>query len=116
MDGDASPTAGGINDIGVVVVSHGFLLNGTHYTTIDYPGSSFTQIYGLNDLGQLAVNTDNGCGFLYELRNNTFTPLPCVGIASFVTGINNRGQFSGFSLDSVDPNNVWHGFIATPVR
>ena len=94
--------------------SHGFLLNGTQYTTVDYPGSPDTFMWGLNDRGQVVVDTDDGCGFIYNVTERTFDPLPCVGIGSYVYGINNRGQFVGLNFDSADPNNVWGGFIATP--
>jgi hypothetical protein len=114
----------GLNDFDVVSGTfvdlsgnnHGFLLNGTHYTTVDYPGSSNTAIWTVNDRGQVVVDADDGCGFIFDVDNNTFDPLPCVGLASYVYDLNNRGQFSGLVFDSADPNNVWHGLIATPVR
>ena len=90
--------------------------NSTNYTVVDFPGSSLTQLFSMNDLGQVIVGADTGCNFIFELATKTFTPLPCVGIGSGVFGLNNRGQFAGFVFDSVDPDNVWHGLIATPVR
>jgi probable HAF family extracellular repeat protein len=114
----------GINDLGWTSgyyvdpsgVNHGYVLHGTSYTIVDFPGSSLTQVFSINDLGQAIVGADTGCNFIFDLAKKTFTPLPCVGIGSGVFGINNRGQFSGINFDSVDPDNLWHGFIATPVR
>jgi hypothetical protein len=96
--------------------AHGFLLNGTHYTTVDYPGSLDTFIWALNNLGQVVVDTDDGCGFLFDLGRKAFEALPCAGIGSYVYDVNNRGQVAGLNFDSVDPDNVWHGLIASPVR
>jgi probable HAF family extracellular repeat protein len=97
---------------------HGFILRGKTYTVVDVPGATNTQLQGVNDLGQVAVTADAapGCGFLYDVNAKTFDALPCVGIGSNVYAVNNRGQFAGLNFDSVDPDNVWHGFIATPVR
>lgn len=95
--------------------AHGFLLHGTQYTTVDDPSSADTFIWTVNDRGQVVVDTDDGCGFIFEISKKTFAPLPCVGIGSYAYGINNRGQVVGLNFDSVDPNNVWHGLIATPV-
>jgi probable HAF family extracellular repeat protein len=115
----------GINDLGVTSgyyvgpdnVQHGYVLRGTSYTIVDFPGSSFTNVYSVNDLGQAVVGASVGCGgFVYDLTKRTFDPLPCVGIGSAIFGLNNRGQFAGLNFDSIDPDNVWHGLIATPVR
>jgi probable HAF family extracellular repeat protein len=95
--------------------AHGFLLHGTQYITVDDPSSADTFIWVVNDRGQVVVDTDDGCGFIFKIGKKTFAPLPCVGIGSYAYGINNRGQVAGLNFDSVDPNNVWHGFIATPV-
>jgi hypothetical protein len=114
----------GINDLGWTsgyfvdpsAVNHGHILHGTSYTIVDFPGSSLTQLFSMNNFGQVIAGADTGCNFIFELVKKTFTPLPCVGIGSGVFGLNNRGQFAGFEFDSVDPDNVWHGLIATPVR
>jgi probable HAF family extracellular repeat protein len=114
----------GINDFGVTTGffqddaggDHGYVLHGTRYTVVDFPGSSYTTLWTVNDLGQVLVEPDSGCGFIYDIAKQTFDPLPCVGIGSFAVALNNRGQFSGFVYDSIDPDNLWHGFIATPVR
>ena len=95
--------------------AHGFLLDGNQYTRVDDPSSADTFIWALNDRGEVVVDTDDGCGFIFKINKKTFAPLPCVGIGSYAYGINNRGQVVGFNFDSVDPNNIWHGFIATPV-
>ena len=41
-------------------VYHGFLLSNGTYTTIDYPNTINTQLYGITDLGELVGQTDFG--------------------------------------------------------
>ena len=50
----------GINDTGQIVGtyfnasgSHGFLKDGSTYTTLDVPGATDTQAFGINDTGQI---------------------------------------------------------------
>jgi uncharacterized membrane protein len=113
----------GINDLGATSgfyispdgLEHGYVLQGGKYTIIDVPDSpSGTEAYNVNNLGQVVVLADVGCGFIFEAGMNRFDPLPCVGIGSNAYAINNRGQFGGLNFDAVNPR-TWHGFIATPV-
>jgi probable HAF family extracellular repeat protein len=113
----------GLNDFGLVSgsfndvngISHGFIMRGTSYTIVDFPGSAFTEVYSVNDLGQVVGDGDVDCGFVYDLSKNRFDPLPCVGVGSFAFGLNNLGQFAGLTFDADIPGQ-WHGYIATPVR
>jgi hypothetical protein len=113
----------GINDLGVTSgffqdpagVDHGYVLRGTRYTIVDFPGSANTGLWSVNDLGQVAADSDSGCGYIFDLTKETFEPLPCVGDVSVVYALNNRGQFVGASFENEAPD-VSHGFIATPVR
>lgn len=86
--------------------THGFLdVNGT-FSTVDFPGTTFNQILGLNDLGQAAGYYQDANGAFHPyLRqaNGTFTALPVPN--SQATGINDRGEVSGFS--TTGPNNSW---------
>jgi probable HAF family extracellular repeat protein len=64
------------------------------FTTIDVPGSAFTNLYGINNSGQIVGSYTDSAGaqhgFLYT--NGTFAPLPFTP-----TGINNVGQIVGLS-------------------
>src|SRR5258708_2775411 len=59
--GAASTQAWGINSRGDIVgfyvaadkTSHGFLMNGGHYTAIDFPGAAVTLVNGINSRGDL---------------------------------------------------------------
>jgi hypothetical protein len=41
---------------------HGYLLSNGTYTSIDYPNATQTQVYGLNDLGELSGNWVDAAG------------------------------------------------------
>lgn len=67
---DGSTLAQGINDAGVIVgfydtgdgTSHGFVLRHGEYTTVDVPDSFWTEIYSINDKGEIvgAFEDENG--------------------------------------------------------
>src|SRR5262249_44861488 len=76
----------------------GFLLSGGALTTLTVPGASYTQLYGINNVGQI-VGFSNKGSFLFS--GGTFTMLPvAVGIA---LGLNDSGQIGGGEGD--------HGFL-----
>lgn len=95
---------------------HGFLLRGTHYTTVDFPMADNTDGYGDNDLGQLVgIYNSSGPnhGFLFDSVRSRFLSFDAPDVAaSQVHGINNRGQITGNYRPFTD--NSRHGFIATP--
>jgi uncharacterized membrane protein len=72
-------------------------------------GSTWTYAYGINDAGQIVVNSDAGA-FLFE--NGSYTPLNVPGSdGTVVSGINASGQIVGYYYDCFGT----HGFLATPV-
>jgi probable HAF family extracellular repeat protein len=80
--------------------THGFLLNGTHYSAIDYPGAAVTLVNGINAQGDLvgefgATATSPHRGFMLG-TDGVFTAFDFPGAAttSFV-GINARGEIAG---------------------
>jgi hypothetical protein len=120
----ASTTTAAINSAGKLAgfytdtggVTHGFLDTNGAFSTVDAPGASLTQLFGLNDNG-LAVGDDvvNGVmsGILYDSLTNTFTPLDDpngIGTTT-LNGINNAGQIVGFFVDGMDNTN---GLLASP--
>ena len=66
----ASVIALGINASGQIVgsyydaayIHHGFLLDQGNYTTLDVPGSTWTQAHAINDSGQIVGSYSDGAG------------------------------------------------------
>jgi hypothetical protein len=94
---------------------HGFLDNNGHFTTVDAPGASETQLLGINDFG-IAVGFDvvNGVqhGIVFDSHTGKFTTLdPNGSTSTTLNGINDLGQIVGFY---VDPNGNTDGLLANP--
>jgi probable HAF family extracellular repeat protein len=60
------------------------------FSTIDVPGSTFTQVTGINNLGQIVGNSSAGS---FLLSGNNYTSLPF-----FAAGINDLGDIVGSNL------------------
>jgi MYXO-CTERM domain-containing protein len=76
------------------------------FTTVDAPGSTNSQVFGINDTGQVVV-ADDGIGEIYQA--GTFSPLPALpGYQISPLAINNAGTIVGGATDSA---NVEHGFV-----
>ena len=95
-------------------VCQGYLLFQGRYTTINYPGSSFTFAGGGNVWNSVAgIYTDaSGNGHGYVWSNGSYTSFDYPG-ASFTegTGINALGVVVGIFTDSAGNT---HGFVRTP--
>lgn len=73
------------------------------YQFIDYPGAEFTQIFGINDRGQVAgtgIVGGEGFPFLYDIKKGTFTNIATVEGYGF-TSIEDVSD-SGVMVGSVD--------------
>jgi uncharacterized membrane protein len=80
------------------------------YQQLDYPGAEFTQVFGINDRGDVVGNgiAADTYPFVYGLQKGTFTDVaPLAGYATSVIGINGRGDIVG----SVNVGNAISGFI-----
>jgi probable HAF family extracellular repeat protein len=110
-----------INNTGQIVgcyalCSHGFLLSGAAFTSIDVPGAVSTQATGINDAGQIVGNYYDGTtlhGFIYD--GTTFTTIDAPG--AFLTSIfriNNAGTIVGYYAVETAPG-VYEdrAFVAT---
>ena len=135
------------------------------YQTIDYPGTDYTQVFGINTRGDVtgtAIDEETCFPFVYDSKYATFTDVaPVVGfdcthvlgisdsgylVGSVTTydpyyrsgliidksnnvtvfdhpdavsetiarGVNNDGLVAGV-IDTIDPNELWRGFIYDPV-
>lgn len=114
----------GINDNGQIVGNyltshgHGFLYDGTTYTTIDYVGTvtpTDTTIQGINNAGMMigtyaisGVDT----GFTYD--GTTFTDIPILGMVSSAGyGINDKGTLVGAGGSTSGAGVSWIGPFIT---
>jgi probable HAF family extracellular repeat protein len=93
-------------------VTHGFLHCTGKWTTVDFPGTTFNQILGLNDIGQAAGYYQDAAGnfhpYVYAKTGAVFSEIFLPGTSSAqATGINNSQTIVGFYLDS---SNVSHGW------
>jgi probable HAF family extracellular repeat protein len=101
--------------------THGFLKDGTTFTTIDVPGALSTIAYGINTAGQIVGSFQDATGFHGFLKDGaTFTTIDGPGAtdvpgAAFTEarGINTAGRIVGFFEDATGG---FHGFLATPER
>ena len=84
VPGSSSTDAGGINTSGQVVGTyrnadgtfHGFVFDGTTYSTVDFPGASFTYLFGIDASGRAvgSYSLINGLGPYhgFQVKNGTF--------------------------------------------
>jgi hypothetical protein len=114
----------GINDLGDIVgliydsgdptdttASHGFYLHEHHFRTIDYPGATATQVYGINDFGVMSGFFSDTGGTIhgFTLCNGHFTPFDVPGaIDTFGVRIN---DFGVVTVQYVTPDDVNHSAI-----
>lgn len=92
-------------------MAHGFLDTNGIFTSITYPGATFTAAYGINDSGQIVGIYQSGAtarrGFLYD--GGTFNTINYPGAEStVVNGINAKGQLVG---SYVGLQSGLHGFL-----
>jgi probable HAF family extracellular repeat protein len=101
--GTTASAAFGINDSGAIVGdytdangnTHGFLLNGTKYTTLNVPGALSTVAYGINNTGNIVVSWEDSQGdYKSSLYNGkTYKTIDVPGaIQSIAQGINSVGD------------------------
>ena len=96
---------------------HGFLLDiDGSYTTIDPPGSTYTDANGINDASQIVgeygdFGTITFRGFLRDV-DGSYTIFDVPGARDTKAyGINDAGQIVGYYTDA--PGTI-HGFLAIP--
>ncbi len=95
----------------------GYLLFLGRYTTIDFPGSSFTFAGGGNlENNIVGIYTDAaGANHGFLLNNGSYTSFDYQGAnLTEATGINALGVIVGLYTIPTDPANVSHGFVRTP--
>jgi probable HAF family extracellular repeat protein len=90
---------------------HGFLYDGSKFTTLDYPQAAKTFAEGISDSGQVVgyyVDASNAThGFLYNGSTYASINDPSATNGTYATGINGSGEIVGF----YDNASGRHGFI-----
>jgi hypothetical protein len=76
-----------------------------HFVTVDCPGAISTQLWGINDSGQVvgqAQHVDAGpfVSFIYDLKIGACTPIPGVPDNTGLIGINDSGVMVGGQTDT----------------
>jgi probable HAF family extracellular repeat protein len=109
----------GINNLGTIVgsynvgaVSHGFVLTGTCFTTIDVPDAVQTFVRGINDAGDLVGRYDTADHILHgflQTADGRFQTLdfPTATIETVAGAINARGEIVGRTTTATGT----HGFL-----
>jgi len=83
------------------------------FQAVNPPGAVFTEVYGLNNQGQVALNgpsADANGAFVYDVRSRQFTPIaPAAGyLGTALFGIAENGRIAGSVTDA---NFIESGFI-----
>jgi hypothetical protein len=122
--GATSLYTGGMNDRGWIVgsyddsngISHGFLLQGKKYTTLDVPTSIASYAYGINNKGDITLTWVNASGsyegalYNYSAKKYTTINVPGAAGGSEASFINNEEDVTFWWLDS---NGSVHGALCT---
>jgi probable HAF family extracellular repeat protein len=117
-DGRTDTGAFGINDVGQIVGTPGFLYTSGTFTSVSVPGAVSTDAFGINNAAQIVGNfgrlEPNGIvsGHGFFLSDSGFTLLDVPGMNNFNTralGINDSQQIVGFYSQA--PRGDSHSFI-----
>lgn len=99
---------------------HGFLLRNGVFTTIDFPGATYTEAWKIDDAGNIIGRYQTGDGkyHIYLLSNGTFTSIPdvpgAVQTAFFeVGGLNRYGDMAASYCSSTPCPWGFQGFFKT---
>jgi len=111
---DTGRIAGFYTDSGGAI--HGFLDDHGHFTTVDAPGATTTELLGLNDHGEAvgeAVVDGITHGLIYDTKTGAFTMLDDPNASGFTlfNGLNDKGDIVGFYQDAAGNTD---GLLATP--
>jgi probable HAF family extracellular repeat protein len=108
---DRGQIVGRLNDLNNAAGSHGFLLDNSAFTSIDFPGARGTVPFSINDCGRIVGSfiDDRGKAHGFLWNDGAFTKIDFPG-ATLTTGngVNRRGQIVGTFIDECD---VGHGYL-----
>jgi probable HAF family extracellular repeat protein len=117
-----STAANGINDSGQIAGVAGtgsgaaaFLFDGSTYSKIEFPNANFTEIWGLNNVGDFVGQIDSAQAPYRGFRRNgsafSVISIPETPLAWDARGVNDLGQIVGSFTGS---DGKTHGYQATP--
>jgi hypothetical protein len=94
---------------------HGFVDSQGHFTTVDAPGSTMTELLGVNNWGVAVGETVVGGvthGLIFDTGTGAFITLDDPNASDFTlfNGLNDNGQIVGFYSDAADNT---HGLLLT---
>ena len=103
--------------VGFIKYAHG------GFKSLNYPGSSMTQIFGINDSGEVVgaytvgdSSTPPSYGFTWTPKHGFTEVNDPHGIGStLINGVNDSGELVGFYTNAAD-NNFTQAFLAVPKR
>ena len=103
----------------VTALPHGFVKNGTNYTTLDVPGAPFTLAGAINNQGEvpgLYMDASGFHGFLWSHGEyfTVDTDIPGADGVEWI-GINDKGDLAGFTEVTTDAGTVQRAVIALRV-
>lgn len=99
-----------------VLQDHGFIWRNGHYTTVDVPGATSTDLEDINDEEE-AVGTYRSAdghyhGFVYQVGSGKMTFINAPGATdTWIAASNDEHQVAGYYATS---DGIPHGFVATP--
>jgi len=106
-------TVGGYDSFGGG--THGLLLTGTTFQTIDYPGAKYTFIRGINNWGTTIGFRSSSSGQYVGFKrwtNSSFQQIQFPGqTGTFPTAISDTGIIVGWVGTSTPPVGTSHGFV-----
>jgi hypothetical protein len=99
-------------------INHGFLHNSDDWWDVDFPGTNFNQLLGLNDNNTAAGYYMDGIGnfhpYIYEQAGDQFEELNVpFTLSAQATDINNNGEVVGFYLDGSGVSHGWEEYEGT---
>jgi len=109
------------SDVGVTVgyytdssyVTHGFIVSGTQYVSVEYPGDTITQLTSINKAGTIIGYHDNpnaGTSGTFRLKGGVFKDISYPGSTrTNAVSINDNGVIVGSYYDPLDAS--YHGFV-----
>src|SRR5262252_5048535 len=108
---DRDQNVGRLNDLNNAAGSHGFIIDDSAFTSIDFPGALGTVPFSIDDRGRIVGSfiDDGGKAHGFLWNDGAFTKIDFPGTALTTgNGINKRGQIVGTFIDDC---NVAHGYL-----
>jgi hypothetical protein len=91
-------------------ITHGLVVSGTDYATVDYPGETITELTSINKWGTIIGFHQNPGSGTFRLKNGVFKKISYPGSsATWAVSINDNGVIVGNYIDPLDSSS--HGFI-----